>query len=251
MSHRNPLELKTLARTTSLALAILSLPVMAHGLCLGAVVGSGPFVVGDLMWSDFEVTITGDLSADLDRYEITFSDDGFSLAGPLSAADGELGDLLLSYTVTSLSDAFSSAELFANNAASGAGAQAAVDEVITDASSGIALGTLSTFDTGGLPDDATLQDSLSLGSDILSLSVVKNVLLDSSLVGPDLGGSARISIVEQRFATVPEVETAALLGLGLLGLARAGSRHRSLRRRERARIDLGGRDDPTRHAFEG
>jgi len=106
-------------------------------------------------------------------------------------------------------------------------------------------------DTGGLPDDAVLQDSLSLGTDILSLSVVKNILLDSSLVGPDLGGSARLSSIEQRFATVPEVETAALLGLGLLGLARAGSRQRALRRRERHPADVNGLDDPTRPARAG
>jgi hypothetical protein len=251
MSHCKPRKLETLGRNICVALAILSLPVMAHELCLGAVVGSGPFVVGDLKWSNFEVTITGDLSADLSRYEISFSDHGFSLAGPLSAADGELGDLLLSYTVTSLTHAFASATLFANNAASGTGAQAAVDEVITDAVNGIALGTLSTFDTGGLPDEAVLQDSLSLGANILSLSVVQNSLLDSSLVGPDLGGSARISFIEQRFATVPEVETAALLGLGLLGLARAGSRQRALRHRERHRADINGLDNPTRRARAG
>ena len=48
--------------------------------------------------------------------------------------------------------------------------------------------------------------------------------MDSALLGGGVGGSARISLIEQRFQVVPEPTTLCLLSLGLMGLVFVGRR---------------------------
>lgn len=199
----------------------------ARAIPLSTLVGGGPVVVGDLVFSDFEVVITGDLISNLSFYNVNFGGDGFVLVGPLSAADGEVGLMDLSFNVSTVdpSKSIVSAELFANNLAFGVGAQAAVDELLSDASSNTLLAALSTFDTGATAGDAIFQDDTALPG-VQSLDVFKSIFLDSMLVGGALGGSARIGMIRQSFAVVPEPSTLALLTLGLLGLVAAGSPRR-------------------------
>ena len=48
-----------------------------------------------LLFSDFEAVFTGDLADQIDAsdIEVIVVDDGFQLTGPMSAADGEIGDI--------------------------------------------------------------------------------------------------------------------------------------------------------------
>ncbi len=214
-------------RFFSLFLAIpigLAFATAASAVSLATLIAGGAVASGGLLFSDFEVQINGDLSTNLANYDVAFDGDGFRLTGPLSGADGEVGDLFLAYNVTAAgSENVVGATLLANNVASGAGAQASVDVVLTEAGSSLAV--LSTFDTGGLPGDAVVLAAETFGPS-MGFRATTTVLIDSSLVGPDLGGSARISAIEQQYVLTPEADTAALLAIGLAGLAAAGRQRR-------------------------
>lgn len=209
-----------------LVLALLS-SARAGAIPLSALIGGPPQLAGDLVFSDFSVNITGDLVSNLCFYDVEFGVDGFLLDGPFSAADGELGSMSLSYVVTPVDplDTIASAALFANNEASGAGAQAAVDEVLRDLDGNI-LGSLSTFDTGAVPGDAIFEDDIDFAA-VAGLVIAKDILLDSAIIGGGFGGSARIGRVEQRFRVViPEPDGLVLMGIGMAGLVAMGSRTR-------------------------
>jgi len=199
----------------------------ASAIPLSDLIGGPPQLAGDLLFSDFSVNITGDLVSNLCFYDVQFGVDGFLLDGPFSAADGEVGGMSLTFVVTPVNplDSIASAALFANNEASGAGAQASVDEVLRDLGGNI-LGSLSTFDTGAVPGDAIFEDDIDFAA-VAGLVVSKDILLDSAIIGGGFGGSARIGRVEQRFRVViPEPDGLALMGIGMAGLVAMGSRTR-------------------------
>lgn len=211
-----------MAQIILVALLLLAFP--AQGIPLSDLIGGPPVATGDLIFDDFAASITGDLQ-DASFYDVAFTSGGFDLTGPLGVADGEVGDLALTYSVSS-ANGIEGASLFANVASAGIGAQATVDEVLRTLAGDI-VGSMSVVSTGGL----TAQSAVTVFTDSTTFSpqarleVVKDILLDSSLSSDASGGSARVSLVEQRFvASVPEPTGALLFGLGCVGLHAAGRR---------------------------
>jgi hypothetical protein len=222
---------KRASKFVGLAWLIFALPLSASAISLQQVIDDGGFTTSNgVTFADFSVSITGALGGSLtaSQLEITFEASagsaGFSLTGPISAADGEVGDVFLSFSVASSGPAIVGAMLSSVNVASGGlGALASVDEVIRTGS-GVFLGVLSTSDTGG-PGVGTFDDQIAFAGQA-TLRVLKDILVDSSILGGGPGGSARISFVGQTFVLVPE-PTTLLLVLG--GLAAVGWSRRSVR----------------------
>jgi hypothetical protein len=209
--------------------AILANPAHAcssAGLTLQQLIGGETFRTNNgLRFGDFRVEISGDLEGQIEPGDIrvTILGDGFHLSGPMSAANGEMGDILLFYSVSAEFEAIIGASLFSNGVAVGSGAQVAVDKQLLIADDE-EVGRLSAWDTGAVPGDAIFFDEIVFGEPLQEILVVKDILLDSSLLGGGFGGSARISLIEQSFSVVPEPGTLALTGIGLAGLARLGRR---------------------------
>lgn len=210
------------------ALLALALPVSAGAISLQQVIDDGGFTTANgVTFAGFSVSISGALAGSLSASDLELVFDtsagsaGFSLSGPISAADGELGDVFLSFTVSS-SQLIVGALLSAINVADGGpGALASVDELIRTGA-GAFLGLLSTSDTGG-PGAGIFDDDLSFAGQT-SIRVMKDILVDSSILGGGTGGSARISFISQTFLLVPEPGTLVLVLGGLAGLAVGGRR---------------------------
>lgn len=223
--------LNQVTRVLCAGLLALVLPIAAGAIPLQQVIDDGGHTTANgVTFSNFSVSITGALAGSLTAadLELTFEEGagsaGFALTGPISAADGELGDVFLSFSVGS-AQLITGALLSAINVADGGlGALAAVDELIRSGA-GAFLGLLSTSDTGG-PGDGIFDDSLSFAGQS-SIKVMKDILVDSSLLGGGPGGSARITFVSQTFTFVPEPGTLLLVLGGLAGLAVRGRSRRA------------------------
>jgi hypothetical protein len=189
-------------------------PQSARALTLADLDAGGTFSVGALTFSDFDVLIVGDLSADLADYGVQLLGDGFRIAGPLSTLFDEEATLLVSYVVEATgSFGIEGASLFSPLVAAGSGAAALVSDSIFDAD-GNPLAQLLALNVFGV--GSTLSDSASFAEQA-KLEVVKVVAL---------GGGVFSSAphVDQRFFAVPEPITLAMLASGLVGLAVAGRR---------------------------
>lgn len=198
-----------------LAIALAAgVPQSARALTLADLDAGGSFSVGALTFSDFDVLVTGDLSADLAGYGVQLLANGFRLAGPLSTVLDEEGSLLVSFAVEAAgSFAIDGASLFAPLVAVGPGAAALVSEALFDGD-GDPLAQLLALDVFG--SGSTVSDTTSFAGQARLLVVTAVVL----------GGGAfdAAPFVEQRFSVIPEPITLALLAGGLLGLGVAGRR---------------------------
>lgn len=192
----------------------------AGALSLADAVGGMGFAStdGSLTFDEFDAVVTGNLSPDLSNYELVAVDQGFRLVGPVGVADGEIGDILLSYSVvTADSLVIAGASLYANVRAIGSGSQANVAEDLFGAGQD-PIASLFVFATGGGGFDPT--DAAAFEPVASLRMVVKDIQVKSA--GP--AGIAAISIVEQTFAVVPEPATVLLVALGAGGLLVAGRR---------------------------
>jgi hypothetical protein len=212
----------------------------AVSMTLQELIDSGGYTTGNgVTFNTFSVSIAGSLAGVIDASDLvlTFEESGttagFSMTGPISAADGEAADVFLAFRVFSQQPLIGAA-LEALNVANGEGALAAVDEVVLGADAELAI--LSTFDTGG-PEPSVLSDFATFAPQSV-LKIGKDIVVDSALLGevciveanhspcePQTGGSAQVTFIRQTFTLVPEPGTLGLLGAGLAALA-AGRRRR-------------------------
>jgi hypothetical protein len=182
----------------------------ARALSLADAVAGGSFFSGNglLEFSDFSASTVGSIPSDLSLYDITILDDGFILSGVFSAAGGEVGDMLLSYDVTSASP-ITQAHLGFNGQAIGQGAQAAVTETFTGLNESLFVYAIG-------DDGQQLEDSVLLGGEF-GLEVFKDIQVDSSLIDGGAGGIATISLIRQTFdVPEPSVGLLSLLGVACL-----------------------------------
>jgi hypothetical protein len=204
-----------LALATGFAVAT---PGHACALTLADLDGGDSFAVGGLTFSDFDVTLAGDLNLDLGQYPVQLLPDGFRITGPLSVLLGEEGTLLISYVVEAAGDVIDGASLFSPLVAVGTGSAALVSESLLESGGG-PLGTLLALsvDGGGPP---VLFDGAGFAP-VSSIEVVKVVSLVSGIF-------SSAPHVDQRFSVVPEPLALLMVGGGLAGLGFSG-RRRTLR----------------------
>jgi hypothetical protein len=197
-------------RAAVVAWAFLGVPASALALGLDLLVGGGSITSGNglLTFDDFSVIATGSVSDDLSLYDVGALTDGLAITGPISAADGESGDLFISFRVTS-SQPLSAVSLRFNGAARGSGSSASVTETADDVDDDTAF----VFATGGGGLD--LVDELRLAG-AQTVRLAKDILVNSA----GAGAIAVISRIEQRFPLeLPEPFALVLLATGLAGIA--------------------------------
>jgi hypothetical protein len=205
------MQTKRRLRAATCALGLASAVVSARvagALTLADLDGGATFSVDSLTFSDFQATVTGDISLDLADYPVQPLADGFRLSGPLSVLLGDAGTLLLSYTVSAADPILSGASLYAAGTTIGDGALTWVGESLLGPGNE-ALGSLFVYQiegVGGVPSDAASF------APVTQVDVAKTVNLGSGIF-------AAIPVIDQHFVFVPEPIAMWLITLGLVGLA--------------------------------
>lgn len=207
------MQLRSCVFVMASAIALAAgVPQAARALTLADLDAGGSFSVGGLTFSDFDVLVAGDLSADLSDYPVQILADGFRVGGPMPVLFGEEGTLLLSYVVEAAAG-IDGASLFAPLVAAGPGSAALVSDSLLDGN-GDLLATLLALNAFGNGSD--LDDAAGFAA-TTKVQVVKVIDLTSGVV-------AAVPHVDQHFSLVPEPLPLAMLAMGLCGLAMAGRR---------------------------
>jgi hypothetical protein len=182
-------------------------------LTLADLAGGASFSVGPLTFSDFDVTLSGDLSPDAADYPVQLLPNGFRIGGPFDALLGSDGTMLLSYHVAANDPIVVGASLYASTVTIGQGSEAWLAESVQGPGYSI-LGSLFAYDIEGVG----MQPWSAAGfSPVASLDVAKTVHVGSGLF-------AAIPLIDERFVVLPEPATVWLMALGLGGLVHFGGR---------------------------
>jgi len=175
---------------------------------------------GNFTFGDFGASVSGAISSNLSDYNVQALTSGFRVTGAFLVADGNFGDMVLSFSVTPKQGILiTDAHLFFNGSFNGnapPGMGTSVNETIFD-SNNDPIAQLSVATSSGglqkLTDDAIF-------SPVPSITVLKDIALSS--YGGTGGSVAHISIIDQKFTFVPEPGTLLLGSAGLLGIALLG-----------------------------
>ncbi len=215
------MQLRSGWRAAAIAVLCLGVAAPASALSLGDLNAGDMFTSGNgalkFSFGIGSVVVAGSLNSNLDNYLVVTLDNGFRVVGPIGVADGNVGDILLDYSVsaTNVLNPIISAHLSFNGSAFGLGSTANIAE---DFSNGESLAVAVTG--GGFSQKTDWVDFPA--TDLLAV-----VLKDIQVISVDVGHLASISVIDQRFNVVPEPGTAALmLGGGLVGIAALGRSRR-------------------------
>jgi len=204
----------------ALALVGLSGQAQASSITLTQAIASGiSSLDGNFTFSNFHADIVGMISQNTNDYLVKQLSNGFELIGPMAVSDGDVGDLVLGYTVTARPGILITDVHLLHNGASSTGGVASVVETIFDGSTPIA----NLFAPGShSPDDVTgLSAEFVFGRGYSTLNVKKDIAVTAVLNRIRRTSAAHISFVDQTF-TIPEPGTLLLGSFGLLGLATLG-----------------------------
>jgi hypothetical protein len=181
---------------------------------------------GNFTFSGFRASVAGAISHDLSNYNVEARPSGFRIIGPFVVADGNVGDMLLSYTASGnngiqITDVHLKSNAFFSPTPAPPGLAAAVNETITAGGMSKTIGVGATSQGFADPEASLVfADIAGFSPSYASVTVIKDISVSSSAVG--LGSFAHISFVDQDFTYIPEPGTLLLASAGLLGLAGLG-----------------------------
>ena len=220
-------------RTTFHALAGFAVMVLAAGGAYATPIAISPsptLTVGALTFSDFSASITGegnyspDTATAIDVASLMTGMPGIEFTGDFDAFGSDSsGDVALDYTVTAAAGTTIGDIWLGLDGATlvGANANVTITECAFASLGSAAIKCISVYDP-----PSTLDAEISLGGDYSSLYITKDISYNAGTCSSSC--TASLSIIDQRFSTVPEPGTLALFGGSLLGCALfVGRRRRS------------------------